>query len=189
MEFAYDLDRSLAVLKSGGLILYPTDTIWGIGCDATNPLAVRRVFALKKREETKSLIVLVADERDILTYVSQPDPSIFEFLRTLEKPTTIIYQGAVGLADNLVNADGTVAIRLVKDSFCRHLIKRMRKPLVSTSANISGQPSPANFDEITPQIIHGVDYVVSYRQSDRTHRAPSTILKLERDGTRTVIRP
>ena len=145
MDFTADINNCLQVLNAGGLILYPTDTIWGIGCDATNAAAVRKVFALKKRPEAKSLIVLVADERDVLKYISQPDLRIFDFLKTVDKPTTVIYEDAIGLADNLINKDGTVAIRLVNETFCRHLVKRFRKPIVSTSANISGQPGPRSF--------------------------------------------
>ena len=188
-DFQRDIDRSLAVLQAGGLILYPTDTIWGIGCDATNPAAVSRVFALKQRSETKSLIVLMADEKDILKYTSQPDLRIFDYLHTVKKPTTVIYEGAVGLAGNLIGADGTVAIRLVDDPFCRHLIKRLRRPLVSTSANISGEPAPAFFSAIDERVKKGVDYVVEHRQEDVTPRAPSAIVRWNRDATVMVIRP
>ncbi|HEY4289793.1 MAG TPA: L-threonylcarbamoyladenylate synthase [Puia sp.] len=189
MEFEKDLESCLAVLQAGGLILYPTDTVWGIGCDATNAEAVSKVYALKQRIAAKSLIVLMADERDVLKYTSQPDLRIFDFLQTVSKPTTVIYEGAIGLADNLVNADGTIAIRLVDDSFCRHLIKRFRKPLVSTSANISGEPSPAFFREIDSRIIDGVDHVVEYRREDETPREPSAIVKWNSDASVTVIRP
>src|ERR1700761_3765734 len=163
MDFEKDIEEALAVLRSGGLILYPTDTIWGIGCDATNSEAVARVYALKQREAAKSLIVLLADERDILKYTSGPDLRVFDYLSTVTKPTTVIYDGAIGLASNLINEDGTIAIRLVDDPFCRHLIKRFRKPLVSTSANISGDAAPAFFPEIDPRIVTGVDYVVEHR--------------------------
>jgi L-threonylcarbamoyladenylate synthase len=189
MEFEKDIESCLAALQAGDLILYPTDTIWGIGCDATNPAAVSKVYALKQRVAAKSLIVLMADERDILKYTSQPDLRIFDFLQTVQKPTTVIYEGAIGLADNLINADGTVAIRLVDDTFCRHLIKRFRKPLVSTSANISGEPSPAFFREIDPRICAGVDYIVQHRRDDETPREPSAIVKWNADATVTVIRP
>lgn len=188
MEFQNDIECCLSVLQTGGLILYPTDTIWGIGCDATNPDAVSRIYALKQREETKSLIVLMADERDVLKYTSQPDLQIFDFLHTVQKPTTIIYDGPMGLADNLTGADHTIAIRLVEDPFCRHLIKRFRKPIVSTSANISGNPSPAFFGDIEAPVLQGVDYVVQYRQDDRTPRQPSAILKWNKNGTVTTIR-
>jgi L-threonylcarbamoyladenylate synthase len=188
-DFENDITASLTVLNSGGLILYPTDTIWGIGCDATNPDAVRKVFGLKQRAETKSLIVLVADQRDILKYASQPDLRIFDFLKTVHRPTTIIYQGAIGLAPNLVNADGTIGLRLVQDPFCRNLIKRFRKPIVSTSANHSGAPSPASFKEISDEIKNAVDYIVHHRQDDTTPKQPSSIVKWNPDGTTTVIRP
>lgn len=187
--FDNDITASLRVLQSGGLILYPTDTIWGIGCDATNEEAVRKVYALKQRAETKSLIILVADQRDILKYTSQPDLRIFDFLKTVKKPTTIIYEGAIGLAPNLINADGTIGIRLVDDDFCRHLIKRFRKPIVSTSANLSGDPAPASFSGISATIKAGVDYSVQHRQDDTTAREPSAIVKWNAAAPPTVIRP
>jgi len=188
-DFQQDIEQSLTVLQKSGLILYPTDTIWGIGCDATDAAAVSKVFTLKQRAETKSLIVLMADERDILKYTSQPDLRIFDYLHTVTKPTTVIYEGAVGLAGNLTGADGTVAIRLVDDPFCRHLIKRLRKPLVSTSANISGEPAPANFMAIDSRVKEGVDYIVCHRQQDTAPRDPSAIVRWNKDGTVSVIRP
>ena len=177
MDFTNDVEECLKVLEKGGLILYPTDTIWGIGCDATNEKAVSRVFDLKKREESKALVVLLADKRDILKYVANPDPAIFDFLDSLGKPTTIIYEGALGFANNLPASDGTIGIRIVKDEFCRHLIKRFRKPLVSTSANISGQASPQSFQEISPEILNGVDYIVRHRQEEADSHSPSSIIK------------
>lgn len=188
MEFEKDITAGLGTLRAGGLILYPTDTIWGIGCDATNAAAVAKVYALKQREAAKSLIVLLADARDVLRYTSQPDLRIFDFLRTVSKPTTVIYEGAIGLASNLVNADGTVAIRIVDDPFCRHLIKRFRKPLVSTSANISGEPAPSFFGGIDPRIKEGVGYIVEYRRNDDTPREPSAIIKWNSGGAPTIIR-
>jgi L-threonylcarbamoyladenylate synthase len=189
MDFENDIEQSLAVLHNGGLILYPTDTIWGIGCDATNPGAVAKVYAMKQREAAKSLIVLMADEREILKYTSGPDLRIFDYLHTVTKPTTVIYEGAIALAPNLINADGTIAIRLVADPFCRPLVKRFRKPLVSSSANISGEPAPAFYPGIDPRIVAGVDYVVQHRRDDLTPREPSAIIKWNADGTPTVIRP
>jgi L-threonylcarbamoyladenylate synthase len=188
MDFIPDIEHCLQVLKKGGLILYPTDTIWGIGCDATNAEAVEKIFALKRRPGKKSMIILLADPRDILKYVSQPDPRIIDFLQTVERPTTVIYEGAIGLAENLVSDDGTVAIRLVKDVFCKQLIKRFRKPIVSTSANISGSPAPRYFDEISEAVINEVDYTVLYRQFDKSIQQPSAVIKWNRDGTATVIR-
>jgi L-threonylcarbamoyladenylate synthase len=189
MEFQTDIKHCLTVLQAGGLILYPTDTVWGIGCDATNAAAVRKIFALKQRAETKSLIILVADRRDLLNYTSQPDPGIFDYLRTVQKPTTVIYEGPLGLADNLTASDNTIAIRLVNDPFCKHLIKRFRKPIVSTSANISGRPAPATFDEIDTAVKQGVDYIVRHRQDDKEDKKPSAVVKWNKDGTVTVIRP
>jgi L-threonylcarbamoyladenylate synthase len=188
MEFLHDIERCLDALHNGGLILYPTDTLWGIGCDATRPDAVKKVFALKQRAGTKGLIVLMADERDILKYTSQPDLRVFDFLHTVQKPTTIIYEGPIGLADNLIAPDNTIAIRVVDEPFCKHLIKRFRKPIVSTSANISGKPTPSHFAEIEEDILQGVDHVVQYRQDDLSPKEPSAVVKWNKDGSLTVLR-
>lgn len=189
MNFEKDIEQSLHILRAGGIILYPTDTIWGIGCDATNEEAVKKIYALKQRPDNKSMIVLLAGERDLFTYISAPDMEVFSFLETAQKPTTVIYEGAIGLADNIINADGSIGIRIVKEEFCKHLIKRLGKPLVSTSANIAGKPAPAFFKEIDPVIKNGVDYCVTYRQSDTTPHQPSSVVKWNKDGTVTVIRP
>jgi len=175
--FRHDIDNCLDVLEKGGLILYPTDTIWGIGCDATNPQAVEKVYALKKRPDEKSLIVLLADEKDILQYITQPNPMIADYLKGLGKPTTVIYDGAVGFADNLVPADGTIAIRVVKDPFCKMLIKQFGKPIVSTSANLSGYPPPSIFNDIDMAIRNGVDYVVEHRHAVDVPGRSSSIQK------------
>lgn len=188
MEFNHDVEKCLEVLNQGGLILYPTDTVWGIGCDATNYEAVKKIYELKQRAAAKSMIVLLADERDIIQHVAGTDLSVFDYLDTVQKPTTIIYQGAIGLADNLVNEDGSIAIRIVKEDFCRHLIKRFHKPIVSTSANISGEPTPRNYAEIADTIRQSVDYVVEYRQDDDTIAAPSSVVRWD-NGAITVIRP
>ncbi len=177
--FENDIEHCLDVLKNGGTILYPTDTIWGIGCDATNAAAVEKLYALKKRSDEKAMIVLVADEKDVLQYVASPDLSLFDYLQEQSKPTTVIYEGAIGLADNLLAADGSIAIRICQEVFCKHLIRRFRKPLVSTSANISGHPSPKIFSDIQPDIVDKVDYVVKYRQEDETIAEPSAIIKWE----------
>jgi L-threonylcarbamoyladenylate synthase len=187
-DFDLDIEHCLAVLEQGGNILYPTDTIWGIGCDATNPEAVQKVYDLKERPANKSLIVLVADEKDILQYVANPNPLVFDYLKTTTKPTTIIYDGVIGLAPNVSHENGTVAIRVVQDKFCRHLIKRFRKPIVSTSANLSGDPEPKTFTEVLNHIRTGVDYVVHYRQDDQTIAEPSSVVVLNRDGSTTIIR-
>ncbi|RZS74343.1 L-threonylcarbamoyladenylate synthase [Pseudobacter ginsenosidimutans] len=188
MEFNHDVEKSLEVLDQGGLILYPTDTVWGIGCDATNAEAVKKIYELKQRAASKSMIVLLADERDILQYVAGIDLAVFDYLDNASKPTTVIYNGAIGLADNLVNEDGSIAIRIVKEDFCRHLIKRFRKPVVSTSANLSGEPTPRNFAEIPEHIQKAVDYVVEYRQNDHSIAAPSAVVRWE-NGEVNVIRP
>jgi L-threonylcarbamoyladenylate synthase len=188
-NFENDITQSLEALQAGGLILYPTDTIWGIGCDATDSAAVAKVYQLKQREAAKSLIVLMTDKRDILKYTSQPDLGVFDYLASVQKPTTVIYEGAIGLAPNLINADGTIAIRIVDDPFCRHLIKRLRRPLVSTSANISGERAPAFYAEVDPRVKAGVDYVVEHRRDDRTPSEPSAIIKWNAGGAPTIIRP
>ena len=177
IDFEKDIEQCLQVLKSGGLILYPTDTIWGIGCDATNAEAVEKVYKLKKRSDEKAMIVLVADEKDVLNHVAAPDLRVFDYLQQAKKPTTVIYDGAIGLAGNLINKDGSIAIRICNDPFCRHLIKRSRKPIVSTSANISGQPVAKNFAAITSDIKKGVDYIVNYRQDDNNIAEPSSLIK------------
>jgi L-threonylcarbamoyladenylate synthase len=188
-SFENDIKEAVRVLGEGGLILYPTDTIWGIGCDATNEEAVEKVFVLKKRAEEKSLIILVADEKDIVQYTASPDLRVFDYLKTTIKPTTVIYDNAIGISSNILSKDGSVGIRICKDEFCRHLIKRFRKPIVSTSANISGVASPVTFSEISEEIKKGVDYTVRYRQSDNTIAAPSSVVKWNNDGTVTILRP
>lgn len=188
MDFENDIIDCLEVLSHGGTILYPTDTIWGIGCDATNPSAVKKIYEIKQRPESKSLIVLLADPRDINGYVSRPEPYIFDYLQTVTRPTTVIYEGAVRLAENLIAADGSVAIRVVKENFCRHLIRRFRKPLVSSSANISGKQTPGIFSEIPPEIRDAVDYVVRYRQTDDEPAVASTMVRFNKLGELQVLR-
>ena len=186
-NYESDISNAIRVLKNGGNILYPTDTVWGLGCDATNDAAVQKIFDIKKRVESKTMIVLLADEIDILKYVASPDPAIFDYLNTVTKPTTIIYDAAIGLASNLIAEDGTIAIRIAKDEFCRHLIKRFRSPIVSTSANLSGETTPATFEEVSNEILQSVDYVVKYRQDDHSKSIPSTIVKWE-GGELKIIR-
>ena len=188
VNFEQDIEQCLQVLKSGGLILYPTDTIWGIGCDATNEMAVQKIYDLKKRSDEKAMIVLVADERDVLQYTASPDLSVFDYLEQSQKPTTVIYDGAIGLAENLIGKDGSIAIRICNEQFCKHMIKRFRKPLVSTSANLSNQPSPKIFTEIPEEIKNRVDYIVQYRQDDKTIASPSSVIKWD-NGIATIVRP
>ena len=177
--FDKEVEDALAVLRNGGIILYPTDTIWGVGCNATDEKAVQKVFEIKRREDSKSMIVLVADEREVLQYVAAPDLAVFDFIKKQTRPTTVIFEGAIGFPDNLVAADGSIAIRIAEDEFCRHLIKRLRKPIVSTSANISGEAAPRIFKEISEEIKKGVDHVVQWRQNDEIPAQPSQIIKWE----------
>lgn len=177
--FDAEVEAALAVLRSGGIILYPTDTIWGIGCDATDEKAVQKIFELKKREDSKSMIVLVADEREVLQFVAAPDLAVFDFVEKQSRPTTVIFEGAIGFPDNLIATDGSIAIRIVQDEFCRHLIRRLRKPIVSTSANVSGTISPRNFIEISGEIKSGVDHIVRWRQDDLSMAHASQIIRWE----------
>lgn len=187
-NFSEEVEKALKVLRNGGIILYPTDTIWGIGCDATNAEAVKKIYEIKNREDSKSMIILVADERAVLQYVAAPDLSVFDFLEKQTRPTTIIFENAVGLPGNLIAADGSIALRIVREEFCKHLIKRLTKPVVSTSANISGQASPQNFSDVSNEIKTAVDYVVQWRQDDETPALPSQIIKWNKDGSYVVIR-
>jgi L-threonylcarbamoyladenylate synthase len=187
-DFQEDIDKCLETLKAGGVILYPTDTVWGLGCDATNAAAVEKIFQIKQRPGEKSLIVLLAEERDLLQYVAAPDLEIFNFLETVKKPTTVVYEGIIGLAENVPGKDGSVGIRIVKEPFCKNLIKRYRKPIVSTSANISGQKTARTYSEITKPIRDAVDYIVQYRQDDSNVTEPSAIVKWE-NGRPLTIRP
>jgi L-threonylcarbamoyladenylate synthase len=182
-----DIKKSLVVLRSGGLILYPTDTIWGIGCDATNEQAVQRIFRIKKRDDSKSMLILLDLPGRLNAYVTVPDVA-WELIEVSTFPLTIIYPGAKNLAKALIAEDGSAGIRITNDEFCIELIKRFGKPVVSTSANISGTPSPATFDEIGDEIISTVDYVVEWRQNDITRKPASSIIKLEENGVFKIIR-
>lgn len=174
------IPKTLTNLHKKNTILYPTDTVWGIGCDATSEEAVKKVYKLKNREESKALIVLVSSLNMLKQYVSVPQKAI-EIIKNTTKPTTIIYQNPKKLAKNLINKeDNSIAIRIVQDDFCRKLIKRFKKPIVSTSANVSGQPTPKSFTEIEAVILNGVDYVVNL-QTEKIATKSSTILKIEND--------
>ena len=183
-----DIKACLAVLERGGTILYPTETVWGIGCDAMNEAAIDRVFQIKNRPPEKSLIVLLAEAKDIFKYVAAPHPDVVDILENFERPTTVIYEGALGFPDNAVAPNGSIAIRITTDPFCKMLIKRMRRPLVSTSANLSGQHTPKIFGEIDAAITTGVDYVVKYRQEDATVNPPSRLVRLLDDGNLDILR-
>ena len=187
-QFNTDIEACLTVLESGGLILYPTDTIWGIGCDATNEEAVQKVMALKGRSASKSLIVLVDNDNKLASYVREIPDVAYDLIEYAENPLTIVYSNAKNLAPSVINEDGSVGIRVVKHTFCQQLIQRFRLPIVSTSANISGEPAPKNFSEVSQEIIDGVDYVVNLEQEVSEEKTPSTIMKLSPDGLFTFIR-
>lgn len=182
-----EVAQCLSVLEAGGLILYPTDTVWGIGCDATNEAAVQKVYALKQREDTKALICLVASDVMLERHVTKVPELAWDIIDMATKPTTLIYDEPKGVATNLVASDNTLAIRIASDAFCKNLIQRFKKPIVSTSANISGRPTPQSFSEIDPAILKGVDYVVNLHQ-DKTMTTPSSIIKLSNNGLVQVIR-
>lgn len=183
-----DISEALETLRNGGLILYPTDTIWGIGCDATNADAVDRVFRLKGRDQAKNLIILLDSDHKLQSYVQDIPEVAYQLIEYAERPLTIVYSGAKNLAPNLLATDGTIGIRIVQHPFCSALLQRFRKPIVSTSANISGQPSPANFGEIDQAVIDGVDYVSPYGQDDTRRRAASIVMKLDPSGQFSFIR-
>lgn len=185
MEF--EISKALDVLKNGGIILYPTDTVWGIGCDATNFEAVERVFKLKKRNDSKALICLVADDRMLKKYVKKIPEAAFDIIDIPDQPITIIYDDPLNLAKNLIAEDNTIAIRIPNDEFCFLLLRRFNGAIVSTSANISGQPTPKSFKEITEEILIGVDYVVNLHHEKKMAK-PSSIIKLSNDGKVKVIR-
>jgi L-threonylcarbamoyladenylate synthase len=186
--FHSDIENALRILKSRGTILYPTDTIWGIGCDATDASAAEKIFSIKKRQEQKSLIVLLDDAEKLYDYVEQIPPNAIELIEYTEKPLTIIYPKAVRLAPNVIAGDGSIAIRVAKDEFCRELIREFRKPIVSTSANVSGAKPPGNFSEISDEIKNAVDYIVQYRQKANSSVKPSTIIRLGLKGEIEFIR-
>ena len=182
-----EIENCLDVLDNGGIILYPTDTVWGIGCDATNADAVKKIFKLKQRPDSKTMICLVANDAMLERYVKKVPDLAYDIMDLSEKPVTIIYDQPIGVAKNLIAEDNTMAIRVARDLFCQRLIQRLKKPLVSTSANLAGNPTPRSFREIDPQILKGVDYVVNL-QREGENAKPSSIIRLRNDGTVKVIR-
>ena len=183
-----DIINAIRVLEQGGIILYPTDTIWGIGCDATNKIAVEKIYRVKSRSEAKSLIILLDTIEKLSIYIEKVPDITSDLLASITNPVTIIYSNARKLASNVIASDGTIAIRIVKDDFCTELIRRFGKPIVSTSANLSGLESPAIFSQIDDDIKKTVDYIVSYKQDTFTRSKPSTIIRLRDDGMYTIIR-
>jgi L-threonylcarbamoyladenylate synthase len=187
MDINTEVHNAYEVIKNGGIILYPTDTVWGIGCDATNEEAVKKIYALKQREETKSMIVLINGERMMYNVFKEIPEVAWQILDLSEKPTTLILDNPRNVAKNIIAEDNTLGVRMVTEPFCFKLMERMKKPLVSTSANISGMFTPKTFKEISPEIIKGVDYVVNL-QHDKVCKNPSTIIKLGLDSQVKVIR-
>jgi L-threonylcarbamoyladenylate synthase len=182
-----EIHNAYEVIKEGGIILYPTDTVWGIGCDATDEEAVKKIYALKQREESKSMIVLINGERMMYNVFKEIPEVAWQILDLSEKPTTLILDNPRNVAKNIIAEDNTLGVRIVTDPFCFKLMERMKRPLVSTSANISGMFTPKTFKEISPEIIKGVDYVVNL-QHDKVCKNPSTIIKLGLDSQVKVIR-
>jgi L-threonylcarbamoyladenylate synthase len=177
-----EIAKALKVVQDGGIILYPTDTIWGIGCDATNTEAVQKIFRLKQRSEAKSMIILLDNDNKLASYIQEVPELAYNLIEYAENPLTLVMPGARNISSALIAADGSVGIRISDHPFCQGLIQRLRKPLVSTSANISGKPSPQYFSQIDQEIIDGVDYVVDVDQHSMEIKTPSTIMKLEPDG-------
>jgi len=182
-----EINKALQILKDGGLILYPTDTVWGIGCDASHPEAVAKIYELKQRTDSKALICLVADDRMLKKYIKKIPEVAFDILDMADNPITIIYDDAKSLAQNLIANDGTIAIRIPDDDFCFQLLRRFNGAIVSTSANISGQPTPKSFKEISQEVLKGVDYVVNLHR-EKICTKPSSIIKLSNNGVVKVIR-
>ncbi len=183
-----DIVKALEVLQQGGVILYPTDTIWGLGCDATNAEAVKKIYEIKRREDSKSMLVLMENINFLERYVEEVPEVAYDLIEFSEKPMTIIYPGAKSLASNLIAEDGSIGIRVSGEAFTQRLIQRFKKPIVSTSANISGETSPVNFYEIHQEIKESVDYVVGYRQDDTGSANPSSIVKLGVGGEIKILR-
>lgn len=182
-----EIHKAFEVIQSGGIILYPTDTVWGIGCDATNADAVAKIYKLKQRAETQSMIVLMNGEKMLYNVFKDIPEVAWQILEVSDKPTTLILDQPRNIAPNLIAADNTLGMRLVKEPFCYKLLERMKKPLVSTSANLSGKPTPMSFKDIDPVIIKGVDYVVNLHR-DKIGGKPSTIIKLTNDAQVKVLR-
>ena len=183
-----EIKKTIEILRNGGVILYPTDTIWGLGCDATNPAAVQKVYDLKRRAETKSMLILVDSPAKLQAYVEEIPDMAWDLIELTTKPLTIIYPGAKNLASNLTGDDRTIGIRVTSEEFSKRLCEMFRKPIVSTSANISGEKSPTRFSEISDEIKNAVDYVVNYRQNETTPAQASSIIKLGTGNQIEIIR-
>jgi len=187
-EYGDDIMNALKVLRAGGVILYPTDTVWGLGCDATSAMAVRKIFDIKQRDDSKSLIILVNSVSMLERYVADPPEVALQMAEWSQKPLTIVYDRGRSLAEGVASADGSVGVRICSDPFCDELINAFRKPIVSTSANISGTDAPAVFDEISQEVISAADYVCLYRQNDRSRSPASSVIKVSANGAVKILR-
>jgi L-threonylcarbamoyladenylate synthase len=187
-EYGDDIMNALRVLRAGGVILYPTDTIWGLGCDATNALAVRKIFDIKQRDDSRSMIILVNSVSMLERYVVNPPEVALQMAELSQKPLAIVYDRGRSLAEGVASADGAVGVRICNDPFCDELITSFRKPIVSTSANISGTDAPALFDEISEEIINAADYVCQYRQYDRSRSSASSVIRVSGNGAVKILR-
>jgi L-threonylcarbamoyladenylate synthase len=183
-----EVAKAFKIVQDGGIILYPTDTIWGIGCDATNTEAVQKIYRLKQRDEAKSMIILLDTDNKLPSYINDVPELAYDLIEFAENPLTLVMPGAKNISPALINSDGSVGVRVVNHEFCQQLIQRMRKPLVSTSANISGKPSPQYFSQIDQEIIDGVDYVVDIDQHSMEIKTPSTIMRLAPNGSFEFLR-
>ena len=188
MKTEDDIKKAVEVMKKGGVILYPTDTVWGIGCDATNADAVAKVYAIKHRDDSKALICLVDSDARIQRYVRNVPEVAWDLLELAEKPTPVILDNAVNLAPNLIAEDGSIAMRITRESFSKELCYRFQKPIVSTSANISGEPAAQNYCDISEELINAVDYVCWSRRQEHKPHTPSSIIKLSENGEVKIIR-
>lgn len=186
--WAADIEEAVRVMRQGGVILYPTDTVWGIGCDATNAEAVKKIYEIKKRDDSKAMICLIDSDKRVSRYIRNVPDVAWDLLNLPDKPTTVILDNASGLANNLVAEDGSIALRITKETFSKELCYRMQKPIVSTSANVSGEPAAQNYRDIDPEILEAVDYVCKARRNEHDPHVPSSIIKLASNGEVTVIR-
>ncbi len=189
MNSQQDIQQCIKILQEGGTILYPTDTVWGLGCDATNQNAIENLLAIKQRSDLQGLIILVESKNEVLNYSQQTDIAIFDYLKTTKKPTTVIYEKGRKVAPSVLNVDGTIAMRVTKDDFCIELLHAFGKPIVSTSANIHGQPTPSFYKEISETVKSQVDYVVYHRRDDEVPKESSAVVRWLGNGTLETIRP
>lgn len=182
-SYEEDIVRAVSTMNNHGVILYPTDTIWGLGCNAHDEIAIQQIFEIKKRDAQKYFVLLMTDVKQLSKYIANPFPNLEEMLARFDTPTTIVYENAINLPSSLIANDGTIAVRITSDSFCRSLIKRLRNPIVSTSANLSGQVSPSNFSQIDDEVKGKVNYMVKWKQNNTELKSASSIFKLNTDGT------